>query len=174
MASELLSIVESIATWPGIVKSFQRGLPSILVHPLGMCLDVFYNDRRFSCGCHQERCSTASRACTMAAISLATSGRLASSKAKFSEVAVICPNPPRLRLPVVYGQFHEATDGRFGWLITLHNQAGELGYDHKEQRQIALDAIYMLLRVHHHLSRERIDMIQIRIGLEERLSKEKL
>jgi hypothetical protein len=31
----------------------------------------------------------------MAAISLATSGRLASSKAKFSEVAVICPNPAR-------------------------------------------------------------------------------
>jgi S1-C subfamily serine protease len=48
-------------------------------------------------GCDQERCSTASRACTMAAISLATSGRLASSKAKFSEVAVICPNPARPR-----------------------------------------------------------------------------
>jgi hypothetical protein len=32
---------------------------------------------------------TASRACTMAAISLATSNRLASSKAKFGEVAVI-------------------------------------------------------------------------------------
>jgi hypothetical protein len=47
--------------------------------------------------CDQERCSTASRACTIAAIRLATSGRLASSKAKFSEVAVICPNPPRLR-----------------------------------------------------------------------------
>jgi hypothetical protein len=31
----------------------------------------------------------------MAAISLATSGWLASSKAKFSEVAVICPNPAR-------------------------------------------------------------------------------
>ena len=34
-------------------------------------------------------------ACTMAAISLATSGRLASSKTKFSEVAVIYPNPAR-------------------------------------------------------------------------------
>jgi hypothetical protein len=34
--------------------------------------------------------------CTIAAISLTTSGRLASSKAKFSKVAVICPNPARL------------------------------------------------------------------------------
>ena len=46
MAPELLSILESIATWPGIVKSFQRDLPSILAHPLGLCLGVFYNDRR--------------------------------------------------------------------------------------------------------------------------------
>ena len=37
---------ESIATWPGIVKSFQRDLPSILAHPLGLCLGVFYNGRR--------------------------------------------------------------------------------------------------------------------------------
>jgi hypothetical protein len=43
-------------------------------------------------------CSTASRTCTMAAISLATPGRLASSKAKFSEVAVICPNPSSVAL----------------------------------------------------------------------------
>jgi hypothetical protein len=46
MAPELLSIFESIGTWPGIVKSFQRDLPSILAHPLGLCLGVFYNDRR--------------------------------------------------------------------------------------------------------------------------------
>jgi hypothetical protein len=58
------------------------------------------------------------------------------------------------------------------WLIALHNWAGS--YEDKEWRQIALDAIYMLLRAHHHLSRERIDEVKMRIGLEERLSKEKL
>jgi hypothetical protein len=55
------------------------------------------------------------------------------------------------------------------WLIALHNWAGSY-----ERRQIALDAIYMLLRAHHHLSRERIDEVKMRIGLEERLSEEKL
>jgi len=59
------------------------------------------------------------------------------------------------------------------WLITLHNWTGEIGYDDKT-RQIALDAIYVSLRAHQHLSRERIDEIKMRIGLEERLSKEKL
>jgi hypothetical protein len=34
------------------------------------------------------------------------------------------------------------------WLIALHNWAGS--YEDKEWRQIALDAIYMLLRAHHH------------------------
>jgi hypothetical protein len=60
------------------------------------------------------------------------------------------------------------------WLITLHNQAGEHGYDDKARRQTALDAIYILLRAHQHLSRERIDEIKMRIGLEKRLSEEKL
>ena len=49
------------------------------------------------------------------------------------------------------------------WLITLHNMAGEPGYDDKARRQIALDATYMFLRAHQHLSRERIDEIKMRI-----------
>src|SRR6516162_2959478 len=39
-----------------------------------------------SCGCAHERRSTASRACTMAATSLATSGRVASSRTKFGKL----------------------------------------------------------------------------------------
>jgi len=59
-------------------------------------------------------------------------------------------------------------------LIALHNMAGEPGYD-DEARQIHLDATHMFLRAHHQrLSRERIDEIKMRIGLEKRLSKEKL
>ena len=60
------------------------------------------------------------------------------------------------------------------WLITLHNMAGEPGYDDKARRQIALDATYMFLRAHQHLSQERIDEIKLRIGLEKRLSGQKL
>jgi hypothetical protein len=60
------------------------------------------------------------------------------------------------------------------WLIDLHNGAGDIGYL-DERRQIALDAIHIFLRAHQpHLSRERIDEVKMRIGLEERLSKEKL
>ena len=59
------------------------------------------------------------------------------------------------------------------WLITMHNMAGKIGYDDK-RRQIVLDAIYIFLRAHQHLSRERIDEIRMRIGLEKRLSEEKL
>ena len=59
------------------------------------------------------------------------------------------------------------------WLIDLHNGAGELGYDDK-RCQIALDAIHILLRAHQRLSQERIDEIKMRIGLEKRLSEEKL
>jgi hypothetical protein len=59
------------------------------------------------------------------------------------------------------------------WLITLHNLTGQFGYDDETHRN-ALDAIYILLRAHRHLSRERIDEIKMRIGLEKRLSEEKL
>jgi hypothetical protein len=59
------------------------------------------------------------------------------------------------------------------WLIALHNWTGQLLGDDKA-RQIALDATYMFLRAHQHLSRERIDEIKIRIGLEKRLSEEPL
>src|SRR5215469_12233759 len=41
-----------------------------------------------SCGCDHDRCSTVSRACSMAATSLATSGRTASSRTKFGGMAV--------------------------------------------------------------------------------------
>ena len=60
-------------------------------------------------------------------------------------------------------------------LITLHNMTGEFGlrYDDKA-RQIALDATYIFLRAHQHLSRERVDEIKMRIELEKRLSEEKL
>ena len=54
----------------------------------------------------------------------------------------------------------------------MHNMAGKIGYDDK-RRQIVLDAIYIFLRAHQHLSRERIDEIRMRIGLEKRLSEEK-
>ena len=43
------------------------------------------------------------------------------------------------------------------WLINLHNMAGEMYED--KRRQIALDAIYIFLRAHQHLSRERVDEI---------------
>src|SRR5262245_64072347 len=59
------------------------------------------------------------------------------------------------------------------WLITLHNMTGEIGGD-DERRQLIVDAIHIFLRAHHHLSRERIDKIKMRIGLEKRLSEEKL
>src|SRR5262249_8747975 len=42
-----------------------------------------------SCGCHQDRRSTASRACTMAATSLATSGRVVSSRTKFGGMRIM-------------------------------------------------------------------------------------
>jgi hypothetical protein len=93
-----------------------------------------------------------------------------------------------MRLQVPYARFPEAMDGRFGciagaldmtweavvrWLIALHNMTGQFGLrSDDEARQIALDAIF--LRAHHHLSRERIDEIKMRIGLEERLSKEEI
>jgi hypothetical protein len=64
-------------------------------------------------------------------------------------------------------------EGAADWLIFLHNKAGELGWA-DERRQIVLDAIYVLLRAHHHLSPERIDKVRTRIGLEKRLSEEKL
>jgi hypothetical protein len=59
------------------------------------------------------------------------------------------------------------------WLIDLHNRTGELIWD-DARRQIALDAIYVLLRAHQHLSRERVDFIKMRIGLEKRLSGEEI
>jgi len=59
------------------------------------------------------------------------------------------------------------------WLITLHNWTGEIGQGDKA-RQIVVDAIHILLRAHKHLSQERIDEIKMRIGLEKRLSEEKL
>ena len=58
-------------------------------------------------------------------------------------------------------------------LIALHNMTGEVGHDDDKAR--VADAIYIFLRAHHHhLSRERIDEIKIRIGLKKRLSKEKI
>jgi hypothetical protein len=59
------------------------------------------------------------------------------------------------------------------WLITLRNWAGVNGV-YEEPRQVAVDAIHIFLRAHHHLSRERIDEVKMRIGLEKRLSEEKL
>jgi hypothetical protein len=101
--------------------------------------------------------------------------RVTEAKAALSEAASGLRSISRghgwpVRLYCRLAQYEAAAN----WLITLNNWAGDMIYDDKERRQIALDAIYMLLRAHHHLSRERIDMIKIRIGLEERLSKEKL
>jgi hypothetical protein len=59
------------------------------------------------------------------------------------------------------------------WLIDLHNGTGDISY-FDERRQIALDAIYIFLRAHQRLSRERIDEVKNRIGLEKRLSGEKI
>jgi len=58
-------------------------------------------------------------------------------------------------------------------LVSLHNMTGEFVGDDKA-RQTALDAIYILLQAHQHLSRERIAEIRMRIELEKRLSEEKL
>jgi hypothetical protein len=60
------------------------------------------------------------------------------------------------------------------WLVTLHNMAGEIRYDDEERREIAVVAIYIFLRAHHHLSRDRINKVKMRIGLEKRLSEEEL
>ena len=61
------------------------------------------------------------------------------------------------------------------WLINLHNWTGKIGYDDEARHQMAFDAIYILLHAHHPgLSRERIDYIKMRIGLEKRLSEEEL
>src|SRR5262249_1276666 len=49
-------------------------------------------------------------------------------------------------------------------LVVLHKMTGQFGLD-DEARQIALDAIYIFLRAHQHLSRERVDEIKMRIGL---------
>jgi hypothetical protein len=64
-------------------------------------------------------------------------------------------------------------EGAADWLITFHNKTLEIGHD-DEDRQIALDAIYVLLGAHQHLSQERIDKVKMWIGLEKRLSEEKL
>jgi hypothetical protein len=42
-----------------------------------------------------DRCLTASRACRIATTRFAMSGRVESSRTRFGEVAVICPNPLR-------------------------------------------------------------------------------
>ena len=63
--------------------------------------------------------------------------------------------------------------GAASWLITLHNWAGLNGV-YEEPRQVAVDAIHIFLRAHHHLSRERVYEVKMRIGLEKRLSEEKL
>jgi hypothetical protein len=44
-----------------------------------------------SCGCDHERRPTASQACSIATTSFAMLGRVESSRTKFGEVAVICP-----------------------------------------------------------------------------------
>jgi hypothetical protein len=52
---------------------------------------------------------------------------------------------------------------------------GEFGLRSDDKaRQTALDAIYIFLQAHQHLSRERIAEIKMRIELEKRLSEEKL
>jgi hypothetical protein len=65
-------------------------------------------------------------------------------------------------------------EGAAYWLIDLHNRTGKLSYDDEAQRQLALDAIYILLRANQRLSRERIDDIKMRIGFEKELREEKL
>jgi hypothetical protein len=64
-------------------------------------------------------------------------------------------------------------EGAANWLIDLHNGAGDISYL-DERRQIVLDAIHIFLRAHQHLTRERIKEVKTRIGLENRLSEEKL
>jgi hypothetical protein len=64
-------------------------------------------------------------------------------------------------------------EGAANQLIRLHNMTGEFGHDDKS-RQVALDAIYLFLRAHQHLSRERIDEIKMRVEVEERLREETL
>lgn len=59
-------------------------------------------------------------------------------------------------------------------LIILHNMTGDFAYDDETRRQRVLDSIYLFLRAHQHLSRERIDEITMWIGLEKKLSEEKL
>jgi hypothetical protein len=54
-------------------------------------------------------------------------------------------------------------------LITLHNRAGDYGYDN-ERRQFVLDAIYLFLGAHRHLSKERIAEIKEQVEREKRLS----
>jgi len=51
---------------------------------------------------------------------------------------------------------------------------GDFAYDDETRRQRVLDSIYLFLRAHQHLSRERIDEIKMWVGIEQRLSEEKL
>lgn len=58
-------------------------------------------------------------------------------------------------------------------LISLHNKTGDLRYD-DQIRQLILDAIYIFLRAHKHLSRERADEIKEQLERDKRLHEAKL
>jgi hypothetical protein len=59
-----------------------------------------------------------------------------------------------------------------GALITLHNMIGDYGYT-KERRQFVLDAIYVFLGAHRHLSRDRIVEIRKQVERDKRLNEAK-
>jgi hypothetical protein len=57
-------------------------------------------------------------------------------------------------------------------LIRLHNRIGDRGYDNKD-RQFVRDAVYVFLRAHQHLTRERVDEIKRQAERDKRLSEAK-
>ena len=79
-----------------------------------------------SCGCAHDRRSTASRACSIAATKLATSGWLISSKAKFGvTVTTVLRNPS---VPTQYLRAHKSPSRvRFwaNWTLSRHRRMTE-------------------------------------------------
>src|SRR5262249_37159322 len=101
----------------------------------------------------------------------ASDKRLIEARAALNEAASSLRSISRghgLPVPVYCRLARYDLEAAASWLIDLHNRTGELGYGYDERRQIALDAIYIFLRAHQHLDRERIDYIKMRIGLEKR------
>src|SRR6516165_6045939 len=94
-----------------------------------------------SCGCAHDRRSTASRACTMAATSLATSGRDTSSRAKFEAIQSThsCSLPRQCRnfvLEVDPSRWRKYSVQQSRFASTLHHLSKNCGVRRTAARQV--------------------------------------